>query len=76
MTQKYNDNTKRPKLKQNQLGILKIYIFCWKKQQRSIFQNRFLVTDRHNIYFLQHNIYFISEKKLKYNTIVYIKITC
>ena len=35
MGQRYNDNTKRPKLKENQLGILKIYIFCQKIQQRA-----------------------------------------
>ena len=34
MTQGYNDNTKRPKPKQNKLGILTIYTFCWKNQQR------------------------------------------
>ena len=28
-------NTKRPKPKENQLGILKIYAFCWKIQQRA-----------------------------------------
>ena len=33
MTQRYNDNTKRPKPKENQLGILKIYAFCQKFQQ-------------------------------------------
>ena len=32
---RYNDNTKRPKWKENQLGILKIYAFCWKIQQRT-----------------------------------------
>ena len=34
MTQRYNDNTKKPKLKENQLGILKIYVFYWKIQRR------------------------------------------
>ena len=33
MSQRYNDNTKRPKLKENQLGILKVYVFCQKIQQ-------------------------------------------
>ena len=28
MSQRYFDNTKRPKLKENQLVILKIYAFC------------------------------------------------
>ena len=28
MSQRYNDNTERPKLKENHLGILKIYVFC------------------------------------------------
>ena len=32
MRQKYNDNTKRPKPKENKLGILKIYAFCQKIQ--------------------------------------------
>ena len=36
MSQRYNDNTKRPKPKENQLGILKIYAFCWKIQQRDL----------------------------------------
>ena len=35
MSQRYNDNTKRPKPKQNQPGILKIYRFCQKIQQRA-----------------------------------------
>ena len=30
MRQRYNDNTKRPKPKENKLGILKIYAFCQK----------------------------------------------
>ena len=30
MSQRYHDNTKRPKPKENQLGILNIYTFCWK----------------------------------------------
>ena len=36
MSQRYNDKTKRPKLKENQVGILKIYLFCQKIQQRSL----------------------------------------
>ena len=32
---RYSDNTKRPKSKENQLGILKIYAFCQKIQQRA-----------------------------------------
>ena len=32
MSQRYNDNTKRPQLIQNQPGILKIYVFCQKIQ--------------------------------------------
>ena len=31
---RYSDDTKRPKLKENQLGILKIYTFCQKIQQK------------------------------------------
>ena len=31
---RYRDDTKRPKLKENQLGILKIYTFCQKIQQK------------------------------------------
>ena len=31
----YNDNTKRPKLQDTQLGILKIYGFCQKIQQEA-----------------------------------------
>ena len=34
MRQRYN-NTKRPKPKENQLGILKIYPLCQKIQQRA-----------------------------------------
>ena len=34
MNQRYNDNTKRPQLKENQPGILKINVSCWKIQQR------------------------------------------
>ena len=32
-SQRDSDNTKRPKPKENQLGILKIYAFCQKIQQ-------------------------------------------
>ena len=35
MSQRYNDNTKRPKPKENQLGILKIYAFYQKIQHRA-----------------------------------------
>ena len=35
MSQRYNDNTKRPKPKENQLEILKIFAFCQKIQQRA-----------------------------------------
>ena len=35
MRQRYNDHTKRPKPKENQLGILKIYAFCQKIQQKT-----------------------------------------
>ena len=35
MSQRYNDDTKRPKSKENQLEILKIYAFCQKIQQRA-----------------------------------------
>ena len=35
MSQRYNDNTKRPKPKENQLGILRIYAFCRKIQLRA-----------------------------------------
>ena len=36
MRQRYNDNRKKPKTKQNQLGILKFYVFCQKIQQRAL----------------------------------------
>ena len=36
MSQTYNDNIKRPKPQDTQLGILKIYPFCWKIQQRNL----------------------------------------
>ena len=36
MSQRYNDKTKRPKPKENQLEILKIYAFCQKIQQRAL----------------------------------------
>ena len=37
MSQRYDDNTKRPKPKKKvQLGILKIYAFYWKIQQRAL----------------------------------------
>ena len=35
MSQRYNDNIKRPKLKENQLGILKMFAFCQKILQRA-----------------------------------------
>ena len=35
MRQRYNDNTKRLKPKENQLGILKMYPFHQKIQQRA-----------------------------------------
>ena len=35
MSQRYNDNTERPKLEENQLGILKVYAFCQKVQERA-----------------------------------------
>ena len=35
MSQRYNDNTIRPKPKQNEPGILKIYRFCQKIQQKA-----------------------------------------
>ena len=38
MSQIYNDNTKRPKLKENQLVILKIYAFCQIIQQKALGQ--------------------------------------
>ena len=34
MSQRCNDNIKRPKPQDTQLGILKIYTFCQKIQQR------------------------------------------
>ena len=36
MSQRYNDNTKRPQLKENQPEILKIYVSCRKIQQRGL----------------------------------------
>ena len=35
MRQRYNDKTKRPKPKENQLGILKIFAFWQKIQQKT-----------------------------------------
>ena len=35
MSQRYNDNIKRPKSHDTQLGILEIYTFCLKIQQRT-----------------------------------------
>ena len=35
MRKRYTDNTKRPKPNENQLGILKIYAFCQKIQQKT-----------------------------------------
>ena len=35
MSQRYNNNTKRPKPNENQLQILKKYAFCQKIQQRA-----------------------------------------
>ena len=35
MSQTYNDNIKRSYLQDTQLGILKLYAFCWKIQQRA-----------------------------------------
>ena len=35
MSQRYNYNTKSPKPKENQWGILKMYAFCQKIQQRA-----------------------------------------
>ena len=36
MRKRYTDNTKRPKPNENQLGILKIYAFCLKIQQKTL----------------------------------------
>ena len=36
MSQRYNDNVKRPKLKENHLGILKIYAFSRKILLRTL----------------------------------------
>ena len=36
MRQRYNNNTKRPKPKENQLEILKIYTICQKIQQKTL----------------------------------------
>ena len=35
MSQRHNDNIKRPKPKENQLEVLKIYTFCQKIQQKA-----------------------------------------
>ena len=43
MSQRHNDNTKRPKLKENQLGILRIYGFFRAIQQRAQVQDRALL---------------------------------
>ena len=36
MSQTYNYNIKRSKLQDIQLGIFKVYAFCWKIQQRAL----------------------------------------
>ena len=36
MSQTYNDNIDRPKPQDVRVGILKIYLFCWKFQQRNL----------------------------------------
>ena len=36
MSQRYNDNTKRPKLQDTQLGILNFFAFCWENQQKAL----------------------------------------
>ena len=36
MSQRYNGKTKRPKLQDTQLGILKIFVFCQKIDWRSL----------------------------------------
>ena len=36
MSQRCNDNIKKPKLQDNQLGILKIYIFCLKIHEKAL----------------------------------------
>ena len=36
MRQRYNNNTKSPKPKENQLEILKIYVFCQKIQHNTL----------------------------------------
>ena len=36
MSQKCKENTKRPKPQHTQLGILKIFAFCWKIKQRAL----------------------------------------
>ena len=38
MSQTYYDNIKKPKLQDTQLGILKIYAFCQKIQQRALWE--------------------------------------
>ena len=35
MTHRYNDHRKRPKLQDPHLGILKVYAFCQKIQERT-----------------------------------------
>ena len=35
MGQKYNDNIKRSKFKENQIRIIKMYAFCQKIEQRT-----------------------------------------
>ena len=36
MSQKCKENTKRPKPQDTQLGILKIFAFCWKIKRRAL----------------------------------------
>ena len=43
MSQRYNDNTERPKLKENQLGILEVYTFCRKFSRGPQVQDRVLL---------------------------------
>ena len=40
---KYNGNTKRPKPKENKLGILKVYVFCQKFSRGPRVQERALL---------------------------------
>ena len=54
MSQRYNDNIKRPKSQDTQLGILKIYAFCQKIQQKAFGPGESTLLVLHSIYLWQY----------------------